>query len=79
VGIRPEAFKVSTSGIPVTITLTENLGSDTLVYAELAGQECWFLTATRDAPKRGENVHLSVPAEEVHVFEQGTLGARIEA
>lgn len=77
VGVRPEAFKVRSSGIPVTITLTENLGSDTLVYADLAGQECWFLTATRDAPKRGESVYLSAPAEEVHVFESGETGARI--
>ena len=77
IGIRPEAFALSESGLPVDVTLTENLGSETLVYAGLAGQQCWFQVPTRAAPRRGDSVYLSVQPEDIHVFESDENGNRI--
>lgn len=77
-GIRPEALKLDPAGsLEVAVTLTENLGSETLAYGQLGQQECWMVIPTRSAPRSGDVVRLTCDPIDVHLFEPGELGERI--
>jgi len=77
-GVRPEALKIDPAGsLDVTVTITENLGSDTLVYGQLGQQECWMVVPTRNAPKQGDVVRVACDPIDLHLFELGELGQRI--
>ena len=77
-GVRPEALKLDPSGpLQIAITLTENLGSETLAYGQLGTQECWLVIPTRSAPRSGDTVRVSYDPADLHLFEPGDLGERI--
>lgn len=77
-GIRPEALKLDPSGpLEIRVTLTENLGSETLAYGMLGSQECLLLVPTRNAPRSGESVRVACDPADLHIFEPGELGERI--
>lgn len=77
-GVRPEAMKVDPSGpLSVTITLTENLGSETLAYGVVEGQECLLLVPSRSAPRSGDTVRVACDPSDLHLFEPGELGDRV--
>ena len=81
VGIRPEAFKVSTEGIGLDVAIVEELGADSYLYGTLAGlsadeivtaQQFVARVGARTAPEKGQVVRLAAPAESVHVFSNKT-------
>ena len=82
IGIRPEHLHVEPDAgggaIPTTVSLLENLGSETYVYGSVEDNA---LTTPEDVPlvltsrsvpaeagKLGSTVHLGVEADQVHVF-----------
>jgi len=80
-GIRPEAFIVSDSGIGVEVAVVEELGADAFVYGTLAGlednekltaQQIVARISSRRPPARGEVIRLGVDAEHIHVFSNAT-------
>ncbi len=73
-GIRPEDLTVhapETPGIPCRVDLVENLGADTLVHGQIAG-ETNPLTLRLDnapAPQPGETISLTAPPSRLHFFD----------
>ena len=79
VGIRPEAFKISSDGrgIGLDVAVVEELGADSYLYGTLAGlsteekltaQQVVARVGARTAPQKGEVVRLHADPEQVHVF-----------
>ncbi|MDQ1687668.1 MAG: multiple sugar transport system ATP-binding protein [Frankiaceae bacterium] len=83
VGVRPEDLRLVTAdkGVPVTVELVEELGSDAFVHASVRGSEGTQVLVARVDPKsppsKGEEVGLA-PTEHVHWFDTAT-GARLSA
>ena len=73
VGIRPEKFEVSEHGLPATIDLVEELGSDGFLYGrgQVDGADVNLIIRTdpHDHPMAGDQIHLRSTAEEVHIFD----------
>jgi len=77
-GVRPEALAIDPQGpLHLTVTLTENLGSETLAYGQVGHQECLLLVPTRLAPRQGDDIRMSCEPVDMHIFEPGDLGERI--
>jgi len=89
-GIRPEDFEVvpAGEGIPVLVTVVEELGSDAFVYGvagssatgtsdEPAGPEVVVRIETRRSIERGSTIHLWAKPEECLLFATET-GARLD-
>ena len=78
VGIRPESFSLSDSGIEMNIAAVEETGADSYLYGSLhadgtlasgdAKQTVARIT-TRTPPKRGDQVHLVADPDAVHIFD----------
>ncbi|MGH3447502.1 MAG: ABC transporter ATP-binding protein [Nocardioidaceae bacterium] len=79
VGIRPENFRVSDNGegIPITVSLVEELGADAYVYGVAdAGSDAGITTGTnviirveaRRAFEKGSTVHVTSDPDKIHVF-----------
>ncbi|MEQ3549031.1 sn-glycerol-3-phosphate ABC transporter ATP-binding protein UgpC [Pseudonocardia nematodicida] len=85
VGVRPEALRIaapSDDGMTMTVTLCEELGSDSFVYGELVdghqtGRRLVVRTAGGDALRLGDTVRV-VPTrpDRIHLFDP-TSGRRI--
>ena len=82
-GIRPEAFRISTDGqgIGLDIAVVEELGADSYLYGTLAGlseeelvgaQQIVARVGARQAPAKGETVRLAADPSQVHVFSNKT-------
>ncbi|GGK82278.1 ABC transporter ATP-binding protein [Mangrovihabitans endophyticus] len=83
VGFRPEATDIvpaSSGGLPITVDLVEDLGSDANVYGHTAvdGDSERFVVRTdrRHMPSMGETVHIKPQQNQVHVF-NASSGERI--
>ena len=63
VGVRPEDFVIADAGIAATVTIVEELGADTIVYAtaDTATGPVELVARTRGgaSPRLGDAVHLS--------------------
>lgn len=70
-GIRPEHFepRPDGQGAPARIRLVEPLGSDTLVHAELAGQQVIARVSPDTRPQAGQILHLGVMPGKALVFD----------
>ncbi len=79
VGIRPEAFHISTDGegIGLDVAVVEELGADSYLYGTLAGlspeealtaQQIVARVGARTAPGKGEVVRLAADPKSIHVF-----------
>ena len=78
VGIRPEALRVtSEGGVPATLLTSDYRGADTIVTAELFGQQVTLRVPGRFETRRGEAANLDWPEEEIHLFDAQT-GQRIK-
>jgi multiple sugar transport system ATP-binding protein len=85
VGIRPEAWRMvseSEGGLPVRVTVVEELGADAYVYGQcdldgVPGQVVIRAAAGR-VPHKGETVHVTSDPDRVHVFDGGS-GRRLSA
>jgi len=85
VGLRPEhlAFAEETGQrstshetISVVIDDLQNLGSDTLAFFRLAGQECVARLDVRRPLARGNTCHLRADLSRLHVFDESGKNLR---
>ena len=85
VGVRPEAWRLvgaDDGGLPVEVTVVEELGSDAFVYgtSEVEGTPSSIIVRVsgRDAVHKGDVIHVTTDPQSVHVFDAGS-GDRINA
>jgi multiple sugar transport system ATP-binding protein len=84
VGVRPEDLTLvgADQGIPATVELVEELGSDAFLHASVQGSDGTQVLVARvdprHPPKKGEDVSLAPKGENVHWFNTAT-GSRISA
>ncbi|MGB0099832.1 MAG: sn-glycerol-3-phosphate ABC transporter ATP-binding protein UgpC [Nocardioides sp.] len=76
VGVRPEAWRVvgpNDGGMPVKVTVVEDLGSDAFVYGtsgvEGTPSNIIIRMSGRDHPRKGETMHITTDPHHVHVFD----------
>jgi len=85
VGVRPESWRLvgeSDGGLPVRVTVVEELGADAYVYGQcdldgIPGQVV-VRVATGQVPGKGDTVHVTTDPRRVHVFD-GATGKRLSA
>ena len=78
VGLRPEALELASHGLPGVVNLVEELGSESYVYAELAGGAEAPVTAStkfivrvppNQAPAKGTAIHVAAKPGSMLFFE----------
>ena len=79
VGVRPEAWRVvgnSQDGMPVAVTVVEDLGADAYVYGicgvEGTPNNIIIRVSGRDHPGKGETMYVTTDPRNVHVFDTDT-------
>jgi multiple sugar transport system ATP-binding protein len=85
VGVRPEAWRLVSAdegGLPVEVTVVEELGSDAFVYGtsgvEGTPSNVIVRVAARTSVHKGDVLHVTTDPAEVHVFDADT-GERLSA
>jgi multiple sugar transport system ATP-binding protein len=82
VGLRPEALKLGSDGIPARVEVVEEFGADAFVFcvAQVGGEETRLVARTdaKGAPAQGDRISLRVEPDEAHVFD-GETGERLGA
>jgi len=83
VGVRPENWRLvppGAGGLPVTVTVIEELGADAFVYGtsdvEGTPHDVIVRVPGRDSTSRGDVLHVTTDPTHVHVFDAET-GARL--
>jgi multiple sugar transport system ATP-binding protein len=76
VGVRPEAWRQVSSedgGLPVTVTVVEELGADAFVYGtsgvEGTPNNVIVRVSGRDTVHKGDVIHVTTDPHQVHVFD----------
>jgi multiple sugar transport system ATP-binding protein len=70
-GIRPEHIEVADGGLAFAVTLTEQLGGNTVLYGTLpSGQPLVVQLVGQANVKRGETLSVRFPPQHCHVFDQ---------
>jgi hypothetical protein len=76
VGVRPEAWRLvspSEGGLPVRVTVVEELGSDEFVYgiSGVSGTPNNIIVRLRDrgSVRKGDTIHVTTDPHRVHVFD----------
>jgi multiple sugar transport system ATP-binding protein len=79
VGVRPEAWRVvgnSEDGLPVKVTVVEDLGADAYVYGtcgvEGTPNNIIIRVSGRDHVQKGETMYVTTDPHSVHVFDTDT-------
>jgi multiple sugar transport system ATP-binding protein len=80
VGVRPEAWRLvseSEGGLPVKVTVVEELGADGYVYGTsdvqgTPGNVIVRVSQGRDSVRKGETIYVTTDPENVHVFDNDT-------
>jgi multiple sugar transport system ATP-binding protein len=76
VGVRPEAFKVSDTGLPVKVAVVEELGADAYLYGTAEhNDEHQQIVARIDARmpvEKGSTIRLAAVPEKLHLFSTST-------
>ena len=79
VGVRPEAWRqvsASEGGLPVDVTVVEELGADAFVYGTSGVQgtphDIIVRVTGRDAVHKGETIYVATDPHHVHVFDTDT-------
>jgi multiple sugar transport system ATP-binding protein len=79
-GVRPEAWTVTTHGTPLEVDVIEELGADEFVYGRLDASGTQLPVVTRftgyQTPAKGEVVYLTPNPAKLHWFSPST-GARL--
>jgi multiple sugar transport system ATP-binding protein len=77
-GIRPEDLHVVETGgvLSGVVSVAEPLGSETLVYVEVDGQEIIASASGRTPPKAGDTIRLDLDVDNLHVFDAASGKAR---
>ena len=83
VGVRPEAWRLvgpQDGGLPVQVTVVEELGSDSFVYGscDVEGTPSTVIVrvSAKDQVAKGETIHVTTDPADVHVFDT-TSGLRL--
>jgi multiple sugar transport system ATP-binding protein len=77
VGVRPEAWRLvseSEGGLPVDVTVVEELGADGFVYGTsdvegTPGNVIVRVSSARDSVHKGDTIYVTTDPENVHVFD----------
>jgi multiple sugar transport system ATP-binding protein len=76
VGVRPEAWRLvgaNDGGLPVSVTVVEELGSDSFVYGscDVEGTPSTVIVrvSAKDKVTKGDVIHVSTDPADVHVFD----------
>ena len=70
IGIRPEHIEIANTGLPLTISLAEQLGGNTVLHGALgANQPLVVQLVGQSRIARGDVVHVRLPPETCHVFD----------
>jgi len=76
VGVRPEAWRIvgnGEAGLPVTVTVVEELGSDAFVYGtsgvEGTPANIIIRVSARDTVRKGDTIYVTTDPRSVHVFD----------
>ena len=77
IGVRPAALRIAATGLPARVYLVEDLGDTTIVDLDVVGQVIKLRTDQRPSVREGDQVHVAMPADALHVFERDS-GARRE-
>ena len=79
VGVRPEAWRIvgnSEEGMPVRVTVVEDLGADAYVYGtsgvEGTPADIIIRVSGRDHVSKGETIYVTTDPRNVHVFDTDT-------
>ena len=79
VGVRPEAWRIVSAeegGLPVQITVVEELGADAFVYGtcdvEGTPGNVIVRVSQRDTVHKGDTIHVTTDPHHVHVFDTDT-------
>lgn len=79
VGVRPEAWRIvseSEGGLPVKVTVVEELGADAYVYGtsgvEGTPHDIIVRISGRQNVRKGETIHVTTDPNQVHVFDTDT-------
>src|SRR3712207_2751500 len=84
VGVRPENWRLvgESEGLPVRVTVVEELGADSFVYgtsdAEGTPSNIIVRVSGRVHPQKGEVLHVTTDPANVHVFDTSS-GERLSA
>jgi len=71
-GIRPEHLHIAEAGTPATVKVVEPTGSETLVFADLAGAELSCLFRDRRPVAPDETIAVTPDLANVHLFDKAT-------
>lgn len=73
-GIRPENIKLASSGIKATVDVVEHLGSETIIYAEVAGLDTNVIVKipTDYDIVEGKELFLDFDMDKAHLFDAET-------
>ncbi len=77
IGIRPEHVELVGAGVPMTVSLCEQLGGNSVLHGRIeGGQPMVVQTVGQSQIKRGEVVQVRLPAAACHVFDRAgnTIG-----
>jgi multiple sugar transport system ATP-binding protein len=73
VGVRPEAWRIVDDGLPILVTLIEELGADAFVYgtSEVPGtpSEVVIRIKSRSGVQKGSIIHITTDPADVHLFD----------
>ena len=70
-GIRPEHVELSDAGLPVSVTLTEQLGGNTVLYGLLENnQQLVVQLVGQTQIRRGDLIHVRLPPTGCHLFDE---------
>jgi multiple sugar transport system ATP-binding protein len=73
VGVRPEAWRIVDDGLPILVTLIEELGADAFVYgtSEVPGtpSEVVIRIKSRSGVQKGSIIHITTDSADVHLFD----------
>jgi multiple sugar transport system ATP-binding protein len=69
IGLRPEAFSIAESGLPLRVDLVEPTGAETLIHGRLGGAPVTAVIRGRIAARKGDVIRLAHRPSGLHVFQ----------
>jgi multiple sugar transport system ATP-binding protein len=71
-GVRPEHFIISETGVPADVVLVEPTGADTQVYCKVAGSDVTVVSRERHIFKPSARIHLQPQPGKTFLFDSAT-------
>jgi multiple sugar transport system ATP-binding protein len=75
-GVRPEHLRLTSDGVPATVSVLEPTGAETQVIMRIAGTQVVGAFRERIAAEPGHTLHVTPDAAQVHLFDEAS-GARL--